>query len=69
MHTVSATRGADDVDAWLRWEIGPSGSEGETGVRLVCDEADTSPGPPPHLDAVLTLPLKESERRPCGDAG
>lgn len=27
--------------------------------RLVCDEADTSPGPPPGLDAVLALLLEE----------
>ena len=46
-------------DAWLTWEIAPSGSDGWTRVRLVCDEADTSPGPPPGLDAVLALLLEE----------
>lgn len=46
-------------DAWLTWEIGPSGADGRTRVRLVCDEADTSPGPAPEVDVVLALLLEE----------
>jgi len=58
-HTVTAGQGSDDVDAWLSWELSTSGSAGWTCVRLVHDEADTSPGPPPELDAVLALLLQE----------
>ena len=53
VHTVVPTPGSDDVDAWLTWELAPSASDASTRVRLICDEADTSNGPPPELDEVL----------------
>jgi hypothetical protein len=55
VHTVVAAPGSDDVDAWLTWEVAPATPEGSTRVRLTCDEADISDGPPPELDEVLRL--------------
>ena len=51
VHTVSFER-CGDVDAWLTWELTET-AEGWTKVRVVCDEADTAPGPAPELDKVL----------------
>jgi hypothetical protein len=46
----------DDIDAWLTWELAPTGpSDSWTEVRLLHEELDTSSGPPPELDQVLTL--------------
>ena len=55
LHTVAAAPGSDDVDAWLTWQFSSASGERSTRVRLMCDEADTSDGPPPELDDVLGL--------------
>ena len=52
MHTVEDVGG---VDVWLTWELTSVGTTGWTLVRLIHDEADTSPGPPPELEILLTL--------------
>lgn len=45
-----------DVDAWLTWELAPTGPAGTwTELTLLHDELDTSAGPPPELDRVLAL--------------
>ena len=63
VHTVVPTPGSDDVDAWLSWELTPVASEASTGVRLTCDEADTSEAPAPELDEVLRLLVELTTRR------
>ena len=45
----------DEVDAWLTWELRSVGDGSRTRVRLVHDEVDTSAGPPPDLEPLLTL--------------
>lgn len=57
MHTLEGE--VAGVDAWLTWELTSVGSTGWTLVRLIHDEADTTPGPPPDLEILLTL-LAES---------
>ena len=57
LHTVTDEAGG--IAAWLTWELASIGTTGWTLVRLVHDEADTSPGPPPELEILLTL-LTES---------
>jgi hypothetical protein len=47
-------------DCWLTWELAEAGPS-STRVRVVHDEADTSAGPAPELDAVLAL-LAEAVR-------
>jgi hypothetical protein len=60
LHHVAGQGG--DVDAWLTWELVPTGPGGSwTELRLLHEELDTSVGPPPELDQVLTL-LVESLR-------
>jgi hypothetical protein len=55
-----------DIEAWVTWELTAAGSGAATRVRLVVDEADTSPGPEPELDEVLALLL---ERVAAGAVG
>lgn len=60
LHHVA--REGDDVDAWLTWELAPTGPGGSwTELLLLHEELDTSVGPPPELDQVLTF-LVESLR-------
>lgn len=54
LHRVGSEH--DDVGAWLTWELAPTGPSGSwTQLRLLHDELDTSAGPPPELDQVLSL--------------
>ncbi|MFP5318749.1 MAG: hypothetical protein ACLGI2_10705 [Acidimicrobiia bacterium] len=53
MHALEVD--ARGVDAWLTWELTSLGTTGWTIVRLIHDEADASPGPPPELEILLTL--------------
>lgn len=60
LHRVS--NDGHDVDAWLSWELRPTGpSSSWTELLLAHEELDESAGPPPELDDVLAL-LGESLR-------
>ncbi len=54
LHRVSID--GQDVDAWLTWELAPVGPASSwTELHILHDEVDTSGGPPPELDQVITL--------------
>jgi hypothetical protein len=65
MHSVSSW--PDGIDAWLTWELTAFGSTGWTIVRLIHDEADTSPGPPPELDILLRLVAESATSRAAAE--
>lgn len=49
---VHSVRHDDMVSCWLTWEIAPA-EAGASLVRLVHDEADLRPAPPPELSEVI----------------
>jgi len=61
VHTVTDEVGG--IAAWLTWELASIGTAGWTLVRLIHDEADLSPGPPPELEILLTLLAESASAR------
>jgi hypothetical protein len=57
LHRLCSTEG--DVDVWVTWQL-TAESATATRVRLVVEEADTSPGPEPELEEVLALLVEKA---------
>ena len=57
LHHVASSMG--DIDVWLTWELAPTGPSGSwTELRLLHDELETAPAPPPELERVLAMLLE-----------